>query len=45
MLSPDAEGVKTWGVKSAKWAQTHDTGVKVVDENVIIPCGFHFVEV
>lgn len=30
----DAEGVKTWGLKSAKWAQTHDTGVKVVDENV-----------
>ena len=27
----DAEGVKTWGLKSAKWAQTHDTGVKVVD--------------
>ena len=30
----DAEGVKTWGLKSDKWAQTHDTKVKVVDENV-----------
>ncbi|MBQ4571439.1 MAG: hypothetical protein IJB21_07070 [Bacilli bacterium] len=29
------EGVKTWGLKSAKWALTHDTGVKVVDENVL----------
>ena len=31
----DDEGVKTWGLKSAKWAKTHDTGVKVVDENVL----------
>ena len=29
------EGVKTWGLKSAKWTLTHDTGVKVVDENVL----------
>ena len=29
----DSEGVKTWGLKSSKWALTHDTGVKVVDEN------------
>lgn len=31
----DDEGVKTWGLKSAKWTLTHDTGVKVVDENVL----------
>ena len=29
------EGVKTWGLKSDKWKNTHDTGVKVVDENVL----------
>lgn len=29
----DDEGVKTWGLKSSKWTKTHDTGVKVVDEN------------
>ncbi len=29
----DSEGVKTWGLKSAKWNETHDTGVKVVNEN------------
>lgn len=31
----DSEGVKTWGLKSDKWKETHDTGVKVVDENVL----------
>ena len=29
----DAEGVKTWGLKSSKWAETHDTKVKVVNES------------
>lgn len=31
----DSEGVKTWGLKSDKWTETHDTGVKVVDENTL----------
>lgn len=29
----DAEGVKTWGLKSSKWKLTHDTKVKVSNEN------------
>ncbi|MBR6517267.1 MAG: hypothetical protein IKT40_10575 [Bacilli bacterium] len=29
----DAEGKKTWGIKSEKWSETHDSGVEVVDEN------------
>lgn len=31
----DVDGVKTWGLKSNKWTETHDTGVKVVDENIL----------
>lgn len=31
----NSEGVKTWGLKSDKWKLTHDTGVKVVDENTL----------
>ena len=30
----DAEGKKTWALKSNKWTKEHDTGVAVVDENV-----------
>ena len=30
----DEDGVKTWYLESAKWISAHDTGIKVIDENI-----------